>query len=158
MTVEEKLQELGLSIPEPPSAAGNYVPGVRVGNLVFLSGVSPRLPDGSMVVGKVGRELTTEQGQEAARLCTLSLLANLKGVIEDLDNVRRIVKVLGFVNSDPEFGGQPKVINGCSDLLVDVFGERGRHARSAIGVAALPFGIAVEIEMIVEVERPLGTS
>ena len=99
-----------------------------------------------------------EQGQEAARLCTLSLLANLKGVIEDLDNVRRIVKVLGFVNSDPEFGEQPKVINGCSDLLVDVFGERGRHARSAIGVAALPFGIAVEIEMIVEVEQPLGTS
>ena len=121
MTVEEKLKDMGLSIPEPPSAAGNYVPAVRTGNLVFLSGVAPRLPDGSMMVGKVGRELTTEQGWEAARLCALSLLANLKGTIDDLDNVRRIVKVLGLVNSDPEFGEQPKVINGCSDLLVDVF-------------------------------------
>lgn len=152
MEVEARIRNLGLTIPKAPPAAGNYVPGVRVGNLVFLSGVGPRSADGSLVVGKVGRDLTLEQGQEAAKHCALNLLANLKAVIGDLDKVKHIVKVLGMVNCTPEFGDQPKVMNGCSNLLVDAFGERGRHARSAVGMAALPSGIAVEVEMVVEVE------
>ena len=148
---EEKLHQMGLSLPPPPQPVANYVPAVRSGNLVFLAGAAPRLADGSLVTGKLGSDLTVERGYEAARLCGLNLLANLKREIGDLDELRRIVKVLGMVNSAPEFGEQPKVINGASDLFVEVFGEKGRHARSAVGMGALPFGIAVEIEMIVEV-------
>ena len=148
---EEKLHQMGLSLPPPPQPVANYVPAVRSGNLVFLAGAAPRRADGSLVTGKLGSDLTVERGYEAARLCGLNLLANLKREIGDLDELRRIVKVLGMVNSAPEFGEQPKVINGASDLFVEVFGEKGRHARSAVGMGALPFGIAVEIEMIVEV-------
>jgi enamine deaminase RidA (YjgF/YER057c/UK114 family) len=151
--IEEKLRQMGLTLPDPAPPAGNYVPGVRTGNLVFLSGVGPGAVDGTMVRGKVGRDLTAEQAQEAARLCALHLLANLKTIIGDLDRVRRIVKVLGMVNSDPQFREQPRVINGCSDLLVALYGERGRHARAAVGMAALPNQIAVEVEMVVEVEE-----
>ncbi len=150
--VEEKLRKMGYPVPQPPGPAGNYVPGVRVGNLVFLSGSGPKRPDGSLIIGKVGRDLTLEQGQEAARWSALNVMANLKTIIGDLDKVKRIVKVLGMVNSAPEFGDHPKVMNGCSDLMVAAFGEKGRHARSAVGMAALPSNIAVEIEMIVEVE------
>lgn len=149
--VEDKLREMGHELPPPPAPMANYIPGYRTGNLVFLSGVGPRSADGSMPTGKLGREFTVEQGYAAARSCALNLLANLKSVIGDLDEVVHIVKVLGMVNSAPEFGQQPQVINGCSDLLVEAFGERGRHARSAVGMSALPNGIPVEIEMIVEV-------
>lgn len=149
---EAKLKELGFTLPTPPPPAGSYVPAQRMGNLVFLSAVGPRTADGGMVVGKVGRELTVEQGQEAARATALNLLANLRSLIGDLDKVRRIVKVLGVVNCESEFRDHPKVINGCSDLLVAVFGEKGRHARAAWGVNSLPFGSPVSIEMIVEVE------
>ncbi len=150
--VEDNLKKIGYTLPPPPGAAGNYVPGVQTGNLVFLSGAVPKLPDGSLMSGKVGKELTTEQGQEAARQSALNVLANLKTVIGDLDRVKRIVKVLGMVNSTPDFGEHPKVMNGCSDLLVEAFGERGRHARSAVGMAALPFNVPIEIEMVVEIE------
>ena len=149
--VEEKLKEMGHELPSPPAPMANYIPGYRTGNLVFLSGVGPRNTDGSMTAGKLGRKFTVEQGYAAARSCALNLLANLKSNIGDLDGVVHIVKVLGMVNSAPEFGQQPQVINGCSDLLVEAFGERGRHARSAVGMSALPNGIPVEIEMIVEV-------
>ncbi|MBI2165887.1 MAG: RidA family protein [Chloroflexi bacterium] len=143
---------MGLSLPVPPKPVANYVPAVRSGTLVFLAGVGPRKADGSLMTGKLGRDLAVEQGYEAARLCGLNLLANLKQEIGDLDKVRRVVKMLGMVNSAPDFGDQPKVVNGASDLLVAVLGEKGRHARSAVGMAALPFGMAVEVEMIVEVE------
>ena len=150
--VEGKLRQMGYALPTAPAPMANYIPGYRAGDLVFLAGVGPRASDGSMVTGKLGQDLTIEQGYEAARLCALNLLANLKSVIGDLDKVKHIVKVLGMVNGAPDFGQQPEVINGCSDLLVEAFGERGRHARSAVGMGSLPRGIAVEIEMIVEIE------
>ena len=152
MQVEAKIEELGLTLPTPGTPLGNYVPGVRTGNLVFLSGVGPGQLGDQQWSGKVGRDYTTEEAYQAARGCALNLLGNLKSVIGDLDKVTRVVKVLGMVNADPEFTSPPAVINGCSDLLVEVFGERGRHARSAVGMAALPNAIPVEIEMIVEVE------
>ena len=152
MQVEAKIEELGLTLPTPGTPLGNYVPGVRTGNLVFLSGVGPSQMGGQQWSGKVGKDYTTEEAYQAARGCALNLLGNLKSVIGDLDKVTRVVKVLGMVNADPEFTSPPAVINGCSDLLVEVFGERGRHARSAVGMAALPNAIPVEIEMIIEVE------
>ena len=150
--VEEKLRQMGYALPAPPAPMANYIPGYRAGNLVFLSGVGPRASDGSMITGKLGQDLTVEQGYAAARLCALNLLANLKTIIGDLDKVKHMVKVLGMVNGAPDFARQPEVINGCSDLLVEAFGERGRHARAAVGMGSLPRGIAVEIEMVVEVE------
>lgn len=152
MQVEAKIRELGFELPTPTAPVANYVPAVRSGSLVFLSGHGPRRPDGTLVKGKVGAELTLEQGYEAARWVALELLGSLQAEVGDLDRVRRIVKVLGLVNCTPDFGDQPKVINGASDFLVQVFGDRGRHARSAVGTHALPSQIAVEIEMIVEVE------
>lgn len=149
---EAKLAELGIVLPEPSVPVANYVKAVRTGNLVFLSGHGPYRSDGTLVTGKLGGDLTIAEGYEAARLTGIGLLSSLKAEIGDLGRVRRIVKVLGMVNSDPAFTDQPKVINGCSDLLVEVFGERGRHARAAVGMASLPVGIAVEIEMVVEVE------
>ena len=150
--VEEKLRQMGYALPAPPAPMANYIPGYRAGNLVFLSGVGPRASDGSMITGKLGQDLTVEQGYAAARLCALNLLANLKTIIGDLDKVKHMVKVLGMVNGAPDFARQPEVINGCSDLLVEAFGERGRHARAAVGMGSLPRGIAVEIEMVGEVE------
>ena len=149
--IEEKLNEMGYSLPTPPGPGGNYVPAVRVGNLVFLSGVTPRRPDGGSFAGKLGRDLSVDEGYEAARICGLYLLANLKQEIGDLDKVTRIVKLLGMVNSDPDFTQPPAVVNGCSDLFVELYGDRGRHARSAVGLATLPGGVAVEIEAIIEV-------
>ena len=151
MEIEAKIEAMGLTLPKPPSPVANYVPGVLTGNLVFLSGVGPLTQDRDRLKVKLGRDLTVEQGYEAARGCAPNLLANLKGIIGDLDKVTQIVKVLGMINSDPEWVETPLVINGCSDLLVEVFGERGKHARSAVGMAALPGGVCVEIEMIVEV-------
>lgn len=150
--VEKKLAELGIELPTPPPPVANYVRAVRSGNLVFLAGHGPLGPDGEYVKGKLGPEmLSVDEGYRAARLTAIALLASLKQEIGDLDKVTRIVKVTGMVNSHPDFTDQPKVINGCSDLLVEVFGERGKHARAAVGMASLPIGIAVEIEMIVEV-------
>ena len=130
----------------------NYVNAVRTGNLLYLAGKGPGLPGQPMPSGKVGRDFTIEQGYEYARQTGLSLIAVMKAELGDLDRVKRIVKVLGMVNAMPEFGHQPEVINGCSDLFVEVFGERGKHARSAVGMGSLPRGIPVEIEVIVEVE------
>jgi enamine deaminase RidA (YjgF/YER057c/UK114 family) len=152
MSAEAKLTELGLELPAPPSPVGNYVGGVRVGNLLFMSGCGPRKPDNSSITGKVGRDLTTEQGYDAARLVGLNMLANVRDQLGSLDKVTRVVKVLGMVNADPEFKEHPKVINGFSDLMVEVFGEAsGRGGRSAVGMGSLPGQIAVEVEMILEV-------
>ena len=148
---EARLAELGVELPDMPVPIANYVRAVRSGDLVFLAGHGPLLADGGYVTGKVDTDLSIEEGYEAARLTCVALLSSLKGEIGDLNRVRRIVKVFGMVNSTPEFTDQPKVINGCSDLLVEVFGESGRHARAAVGMASLPIGIAVEIEMVVEV-------
>jgi enamine deaminase RidA (YjgF/YER057c/UK114 family) len=152
MTPEERLKEKRLALPSPRKPLANYVPSVRTGNLVFVSGQSSDMEGGKAWRGKVGSDLTIDDGYAAARQVGLNLLAALKSEIGELSRVRRIVKLLGMVNSAPDFGGQPQVINGCSDLMVEVFGERGKHSRSAVGVAALPNGIPVEIEMIVEVE------
>jgi enamine deaminase RidA (YjgF/YER057c/UK114 family) len=155
MEVEKKLAEMGLSLPPSPTPVANYVPAVRSGNLLFVSGHGPAfMKDGKIeyIRGKLGKDMTVEQGYEAAKHVMLNILQSMKGVIGDLDKVRRVVKLLGFVNCTEDFPDQPKVINGASDLLVALYGERGRHARSAVGMQQLPFGIAVEIEMVVEVE------
>ncbi|GCC51141.1 RidA family protein [Chryseotalea sanaruensis] len=149
---EKKLKELGIELITPTRPIANYVKAVRAGNFVFLSGHGPSKADGTLITGKVGKELSTEQGAEAARLTAISLLSTLKAEIGDLSKVKRIVKVLGMVNCTESFTDQPKVINGFSDLMVQVFGEKGKHARSAVGMFALPSNMAVEIEMIVEVE------
>jgi enamine deaminase RidA (YjgF/YER057c/UK114 family) len=149
---EAKLKELGLALPAPGKPIANYVSAVRTGNLVFLAGHGPAQPWGKSATGKVGKDLTVPEAAEAARNVGLNLLASLKAEIGDLRKVKRIVKVLGMVNSAPGFTNQPEVMNGFSDLMVALFGERGRHARSAVGMAELPRNLAVEIEMVVEVE------
>jgi enamine deaminase RidA (YjgF/YER057c/UK114 family) len=154
MSVESRLKELGIELPPPPKPMGNYVPGVLTDNLLFMSGCGPRRNDGTAITGKVGRELTTEQGYEAARVVGLNMLANIRAVLGSLDRIERVVKVLGMVNCTPEFGDMPKVINGFSDLFVELLGvERGRAARSAVGMGALPAQIAVEVEMVLRVTR-----
>ncbi|MFC1513864.1 RidA family protein [candidate division KSB1 bacterium] len=150
---EEKLRELGITLPEPPKPVANYVNAVRTGNLIFLAGKGPRSANGNEIIGKLGREISIEEGYRAARLTAINQLAVLKAELGDLNKVKRIVKVLGMVNCDPSFTEQPAVINGFSDLMVEVFGDRGRHARAAVGMASLPRGQAVEIELIVEVEK-----
>lgn len=150
--VEARLKELNITLPAPTPPSGSFAKTVRVGNLVFTSGHGPVKPDGTMVQGRLGADLTIEQGQEAARLTGIALLTSLKAEIGDLNKVKRIVKVLGMVTSTPEFTDQPKVMNAFSDMMVDIFGDKGKHARSAVGMAALPGNIAVEIEMVVEVE------
>jgi enamine deaminase RidA (YjgF/YER057c/UK114 family) len=149
---EARLRELGIELKLPAAPAGNYVNAVRTGNLLFLAGKGPMQADGTYLTGKVGADLTQEQGYEAARLTAISQLAVLKAELGDLKRVRRIVKVLGMVNATSDFTNQPEVINGFSDLMVAVFGARGKHARAAVGMASLPRGIAVEVELIVEVE------
>ncbi len=148
---EAKLAELNISLPQPPSPVANYVNGVRAGNLIFLAGKGPKYPDGTELHGKLGADVTIEQGYEGARMTAINQLAVLKEMLGNLNKVKRIVKVLGMVNSDPDFVDQPRVINGFSDLMVEVFGDRGRHARAAVGMASLPRGQAVEIELVVEV-------
>lgn len=145
--IEQRLQELGIELPELPNSLGNYLPSNRVGNLVYTSGQGSRA-----ILGKVGGDLSIEDGYAAAREATLRCLACLQAQLGTLDKVEKIFKVLGFIASAPGFTEQPAVLNGCSDLLVEVFGERGRHARSAIGAAELPEGIAVEVELLVEVK------
>ena len=152
MTIDARLKELKIELPPVPKPGGNYVHAVRTGNLLFLAGKGPSNPDGSVPKGKIGRDVSTEEGYRHARSVGLVLLAVMKESLGSLDRVRRVVKVLGMVNSAPEFGEQPSVINGCSDLFVEVFGDKGRHARSAVGMGALPGGMTVEIEVIVEVD------
>lgn len=150
---EARLKELGIHLITPTPPIANYVKAVRVGNMVYLSGHGPDKPEGGQVTGKVGSDLTMEQARDAARLTGISLLSTLKAEVGNLNKVKRIVKLLGMVNAIPTFEQHPKVINGCSDLLVQVFGENGKHARSAVGMGSLPNNIAVEIEMIVELKE-----
>ena len=151
--IDARLAELGLVLPPPPKPGGNYVPATQVGPTAYLSGVGPHRADGTYVTGVVGVDLSVEDGYEAARLCGLVLLANLKMLVGDLDRVVRVAKVFGMVCCQPGFGQQPQVINGCTDLFVTILGEAGRPARSAVGMIALPNGIAVEIEAIFEVRE-----
>lgn len=146
-----KLAELGLELPGPPASGGNYLPFRVVGNLVFLPGVISSWNGKLTHAGKVGGGLTVEQGYEAARICALNLLTNLQAAVGDLDRVKQVVGVNGYVNCVPDFSASPKVINGASDLLVAVFGDAGRHVRAAIGVNGLPLGAAVEVQMTVEI-------
>jgi len=150
--VDDKLKELGITLPDAPAPVANYVPAVRTGNLLYLSGLGPApRSDGTSPKGTVGKDLSVEEGYEAARLTGLSILGRLKSELGDLDRVKRLVKLLGMVNATSEFTEHPSVINGCSDLMVEVLGDAGRHARSAVGMSGLPFDIPVEIEAIVEV-------
>jgi len=149
---DKKLKELGIELITPTSPVANYVKAVRTGNLLYLSGDGPMGADGKYITGKLGADLTIEQGYAAARQTGISILSTLKAELGDLNKVKRVVKVLGMVNSANTFTDQPKVINGFSDLMVAVFGEKGKHARSAVGMVSLPSNIAVEIEIIVEVE------
>lgn len=150
--IESRLQELGITLPDSPAPLANYVPVVRTGNLIYLSGVGPMAKsDGSEYKGKLGDNLSVDEGYDAARLTAVNLIARLKGYLGDLDRVTQIVKLLSMVNATPDFTEPPAVSNGCSDLMVEVFGNRGRHARSAIGVATLPGGIPIEIELIAEI-------
>ena len=152
MKIEEKLAQRGLVLPSPGPPAGNYVGAVQVGNLLFVSGHGPPRREGQpSMSGKVGRDLTTEQAYEAAQAVMLNCLASVQREIGDLDRVKRVVKLLGMVNCTEDFTQQPSVINGASDLLVELYGEAGRHARSAVGMQQLPMNIPVEIEMILEV-------
>ena len=152
MGAEAKLREMGLTLPEQAKPVANYVPAVRVGSLLFVSGHGPYNDGKIKVAGKLGRDLTVDEGYQVARNVTLNSLASIRAALGDLDKVKRFVKLLGMVNCTEDFKEQPKVINGCSDLLVELFGDAGKHARSAVGMQALPFEIPVEIEMIVEVE------
>ncbi|MCB0486887.1 MAG: RidA family protein [Cyclobacteriaceae bacterium] len=149
---DKKVEELGIQLIAPTKPIANYVKAVRTGNLLFLSGHGPSKADGTSITGKVGAEMTIEEGYAAAKQAGISLLSTMKAELGSLNKVKRVVKVLGMVNCTPEFGDQPKVINGCSDLMVAVFGDKGKHARSAVGMNALPNNITVEIEIIVEVE------
>lgn len=149
--VESLLAELGIALPSAPAPAANYVPVVQTGNLLFVSGQISRSPTGEEVVGKLGAGLGIPEGQRAAELCAINILAQVKAAVGDLDRVVRIVRLNGFVNSTPDFTDHPQVINGASNLMGKVLGERGKHSRCALGVAGLPFGVAVEIDAVVEV-------
>lgn len=152
MSPYDRLAELGLVLPPSPTPVANYVPFVREGNMVYLSGQGPREADGTFRTGKVGAEIDIEQAYDDARLTGLNLLSVLHHATGDLSRVRRVVKLLGMVNAVPDFRSHPRVINGCSDLLVAVFGEKGHHARSAVGFSSLPENTTVEIEAIVAVD------
>lgn len=152
MTPEEKLTARGLTIPPPPPPIANYVRAVRHGNTLYLSGHGPNVAGGKQWKGKLGRDLTVEEGYACAQTVALNLLSSMKQTLGELSKVKRVIKLLGMVNAMPDFEDQPKVINGASDLFVDLWGDAGRHARSAVGMGSLPTGIPVEIEMIVEVE------
>lgn len=149
---EQKLKEKGIELTTPSAPLANYVNVVRTGNLLFLAGKGPTRADGTTITGKVGKDLTIEQGYEAARIVAINHLAVLKAALGDLNKVKRIVKVLGMVNCEGSFTDHPKVINGYSDMMVAIFGEKGKHARSAVGMGSLPNNIAVEVEVVVEVE------
>lgn len=150
--VEDHLKALQIELPSPSTPGANYVPFVRTGNLLFLTGQLSQWNGERRFVGKLGREFRVEEGQQAARLCALNLMAHLRDALEgDLDRVTRCVRIAGFVNSTPDFTSQSQVVNGASDLFIQVFGEAGRHARMAVGVVALPYDVAVEVEAVFEV-------
>ena len=149
--IEEKLCALGITLPSPPKPVGSYIPVVRTGNLVFVSGQIPMSNGKILYSGKVTKDLSIEDAQKAARLCIINALAQLKSEFGDLDKISKIVRVSGFVNSPPEFTEQPKVINGASDLLFEIFEKTGQHTRIAVGVSSLPLNSAVEIDLIVEI-------
>jgi enamine deaminase RidA (YjgF/YER057c/UK114 family) len=149
--IEVRLTELGYTLPPPQPPAGNYLPASRSGNLMWLAGVGSRRADGSRITGKLGADLTTKEGYEAARWCALNLLTRMKAELGDLDRVSRILKVVGMVNSAPDFTEQAQVVDGASDLFVELFGDRGRHSRSAPGMGALPGDTAVIVECVIEV-------
>jgi enamine deaminase RidA (YjgF/YER057c/UK114 family) len=151
ITAEARLKQLGIELGPPPKPAGNYVPYVITGNLLYVSGNGPRLPDGRFKSGKVGREVTPEDAYDDARLVGIVILGIVRTALGSLDRVKRVVKLFGMVNAVPEFTDHPNVINGCSDLFVEIFGENGRHARSAVGMGSLPIQITVEIEAIFEI-------
>jgi len=149
---ELKLEELGITLSTPSSPVANYVNTVLTGNLLYISGKGPLQDNGEYIKGKVGEDLTIEEGYYAARVTAINLISTLKASLGDLSKVKRIIRVTGMVNSSSDFTEHPSVVNGCSDLLVEVFGERGKHTRAAVGMNSLPSNIAVEIDMIVEVE------
>ena len=150
--IDARLQQLGIVLPDAPAPAANYVPAVRSGNLLFVAGQVPAKEGKDQVVGKLGANVSPEQGQFAARICAINILAQVKAALGgDLDRVVRCVRLGGFVNAVPEFGDHPKVINGASDLMVEVFGEAGKHARAAVGCASLPRNVAVEVDAVFEV-------
>jgi enamine deaminase RidA (YjgF/YER057c/UK114 family) len=152
MSFEARIKELGLIIPEPPKPAGRFVPAVQVGNLIFVSGQIPAISGKLFAKGKLGRDLSIEQGQEAARQALLNVLAAIRSTTGTLDTVKRIVKLNGWIASAEGFNSQPQVVDGASLLLEEIFGEAGKHARAAIGVAELPLGAPVELELIAEVQ------
>lgn len=150
--IDARLKELGITLPEAPMPAANYVPFVRSGNLLFIAGQIPMEGGKPQFIGKLGREFKIEDGQKAARACALNVIAQARAALGgDLDKIVRCVRVGGFVNSMPDFGDQPQVVNGASDVIVQIFGDAGKHARAAVGVAALPRGVAAEVEAIFEV-------
>lgn len=149
--VESRLETLGIVLPAAVAPVANYVPAVESRGFLYISGQIPVGPNGVEFVGKLGRELGIDEGRAAARLCAINLVAQAKAALGDLDRVGRIVKLVGFVNADPEFTDVPKVVNGASDFMVELFGDKGRHARSAVGVSTLPFGVGVEVEAILEI-------
>ncbi|MDD2401409.1 MAG: RidA family protein [Clostridia bacterium] len=153
--VEKKLLDMGLSVPEAPKPVAAYVPGIKVGEFIYTSGQIPLVNGELKYEGKVGSDISIEKGYEAARVCALNCLGVIKGLIGDLDNIEQVIKVVGFVNSAPGFNRQPQVINGASELIGKIFGEKGAHARSAVGVNELPLDSVCEVEMIVRVKLPL---
>lgn len=149
MSIEERLEEMGVTLPEAAAPLANYLPFAQEGKIIFIAGQVPRGEDGNLTyVGKLGRDISTDAGYDAARLCALSCLAQLKAAAGSLEKVKRILRVGGFVNCTDDFTEQPQVINGASDLIVEVMGETGKHARAAVGCSALPGGVAVEVDMI----------
>lgn len=148
-TIEARLESLGLVLPVAPAALANYVPTVIAGDLLYVSGQISKAADGSLTVGKVGAELTTEEGAAAAALCALNILAQAKTALGDLDRIEQVVKLTGFVNAVPSFSDHPKVVNGASDLMVEALGDKGRHTRAAVGCSGLPANAAVEVDAII---------
>jgi len=151
-TIEKRLTELGINLPELPVPIANFKPGIITGNLLYLSGQGPVLENGNLATGKVGMDVSVGEAYEHARRTGMVLIAAMQKMLSNLDQVKQIVKLLGMVNATPDFTQHPKVINGCSDLLVEVFGDKGQHARSAVGMGSLPGNISVEIEAIIEID------
>ena len=152
MSIEEKLKELGIDLKAPPTPVANYIPVQQTGNLIYLSGQGPRDESGNFITGKVGSDISSEEAYELSRNTAINLLSAMNAYLGSLEKVVKIVKVFGMLNAESNFVDHPKVINGCSDFFVEIFGEKGRHARSAVGMGSLPNNMAVEIEIIVEVE------
>ncbi|PHY05410.1 MAG: hypothetical protein CK528_14540 [Alcaligenaceae bacterium] len=153
MSAEAKLKELGLQLPTPPTPLASYLPWRRAGQLLYLSGQGPRDEAGKISIGRLGRDCSVERGYADARRVGLQILATIRAAVGSLDHVEAIIKLLGMVNAEPDFGDQPKVINGCSDVLIEVLGDRGKHARSAVGMGSLPNGMTVEVEVIILIKE-----